>query len=109
MTEVGLQRPGIVALVGQGEATGVPQHVGMGLEAQLGGFASPLDHAREASGGEGRAALAGEDKRRGWILLPLEPTQRPKLVTDDGIRGGVPSSAVTASVFDHVPIRETAV
>ena len=59
------------------------QHVGVGLEAQLGGFASSLDHAREASGGEGRPALAGEDERRGWILLPLQPAQRPQLVATD--------------------------
>ena len=69
--------------IGQGVAGCVPQHVGMGLEAQLSGFASSLDHAREASGGEGRAALAGEDERRGWILLPLKPTQRPQLVATD--------------------------
>jgi hypothetical protein len=33
MAEVGLQRPRIVALVGQREAAGVPQHVRMSLEA----------------------------------------------------------------------------
>ena len=37
--------------------------------------------------GEGRAALAGEHKRRLGILLPLQPTQRPHLIADDGMRG----------------------
>jgi hypothetical protein len=36
---------------------------------------------------EGRAALAGEHERRGWILLALQPAQRPHLVADDGMRG----------------------
>ena len=33
MAEVSLQRPRIVALVGQGDATGVPQHVRVNLDA----------------------------------------------------------------------------
>ena len=42
VAEVGLQRPGIVALVGQGEATGVPQHVRVNLEAKPGSLPSAL-------------------------------------------------------------------
>ena len=37
MPEPALDRPGVVALVGEGVAAGVPQHVGMGLEFQPSG------------------------------------------------------------------------
>ena len=90
MAEVGLQGAGIVALVGQGEATGVPQHVRVDLEAELGSLASALhmrakpavvngeprsvvntngewDPARVAAGA-GRAA-----RRRGSGALPGVP------------------------------------
>jgi len=50
VTEVGLQRPRVVALVRQGEAAGVPEHVRVGLEAQTRLSARPLNHASEASG-----------------------------------------------------------
>jgi hypothetical protein len=36
MPEVSLQRPGVVPLVRESIAAGVPQHVRMSLEAQLG-------------------------------------------------------------------------
>ena len=42
MAKVGLQRPGIVALVGQGEATGVSQHVRVNLEAKPSSLPSAL-------------------------------------------------------------------
>src|SRR5580704_12504664 len=57
VAEIGLQSPRIVALVGQREAAGVTQHVGMGLEAELGGLASTLHKPGKARRGEGRAAL----------------------------------------------------
>ena len=44
MAEIGLQRPRIVALVGQGKTTGVPEHVRVSLETELGGLAGALDH-----------------------------------------------------------------
>ena len=47
--EIGLQRPGVVALVGQREATGVPQHVRVNLEAEPGSLASALQHAGKAA------------------------------------------------------------
>ena len=86
MAEIRLQRPGIVALVGQGEATGVPQHVRMNLDAKPGSLRSALQQPGKARWGEGRTALAGEYERRLGILLPLQPAQRPHLVADDGMR-----------------------
>jgi hypothetical protein len=52
--EIGLQGSGIVALVRQGEAAGMPEHVGVRLEAQLGRFACALHHPRKASRREWR-------------------------------------------------------
>ena len=103
--------------IGQGVA-GACQHVGMGLEAQLGGFASPLEgeprslvktngedgfcsrcsrrSARKLVAGVPRlgltlspwrcsvaeAELADLTERNfgGWILLSLQPTERPQWV-----------------------------
>ena len=50
--EVGLQRARIVAFAGQGVARGVPQHVRVRLEPELGLSARPLDHAGEAGSRE---------------------------------------------------------
>ena len=47
--KVRLQCPGVVPLVGQRVAAGVPQHVRVRLERQLGLPARPFDHAGEAS------------------------------------------------------------
>jgi hypothetical protein len=55
MAEVSLQRSCVVPFVGQRVATGMPEHVRMGLEAQLGLRARPLHHAGEASGREWRS------------------------------------------------------
>jgi hypothetical protein len=57
-----LDRPGVVSLVREGIAAGVPQHVGMDLELQAAGGRGTLDHLGEAGRGKGRAALADEDK-----------------------------------------------
>src|SRR4030095_6193354 len=57
VAKVGLQGARIVSLVGKRKAAGVPQHVGVSLEAQSSLHASALDHAGKAGRGEGRAAL----------------------------------------------------
>jgi hypothetical protein len=43
VAEIGLDRPGIGAVVGQLEAAGVAQHVGVDLEAELGGLTCPFN------------------------------------------------------------------
>ena len=63
VAEVSLQRPRIVALVGQREAAGVAQHVRMSRKARLGLDAGALHHARKACRGERRPPLAGEHER----------------------------------------------
>jgi hypothetical protein len=53
VAQVRLQGSG--ALIGERKAASVPQHVRVGLEAELGLDASPLDHAREPRGAKGAA------------------------------------------------------
>jgi hypothetical protein len=48
MTQVGLQRSGIDALIGQRVAAGMPEHVGMDLEAYLRFVASAVEQLGEA-------------------------------------------------------------
>ena len=83
VAEVGLQRPRVVALVGQRITAGVPQHVRVRLEGQLGLPARPLDHAGEPSGAERCPAFRGEHEGRLGLLLALEPPQRPQFVAED--------------------------
>jgi hypothetical protein len=77
VAEVGLQGTGVVALVGQGVAAGVAEHVGMRLEGQLGLPARPFDHAGEPSRTKRCPAFGGEHKGRLRFLFALEPPQRP--------------------------------
>jgi hypothetical protein len=46
MAEPSLDRPGVVALVGQRVAAGVAQHVGMGLDLKLGASRRALGQSR---------------------------------------------------------------
>jgi hypothetical protein len=56
MSQPALDCPGVVALVGEGVAAGVPQHVRVGLEFKTGAIRGALDHAGEA----GRGARHGQ-------------------------------------------------
>jgi hypothetical protein len=55
-----LDRTGVVALVGERVAAGVPQHGGR-LDLKAGASRDPFDHAGDTGRGESRAALADED------------------------------------------------
>ena len=48
MSEVRLDRPRVVAVVRQFVAAGMPQHVSVRLDAQIGHGGRPLDHAGKA-------------------------------------------------------------
>lgn len=52
-----------VPLVGKGLAAGLPPHVRVRLDLQLGAGRRPLDHLRETARVEGGAPLAEEDER----------------------------------------------
>ena len=82
MPQVSLQGARIVPLVCQGGvATGVPEHVRMGLEAQTRLSASPLNHACEASGAKGRSTFRSEDERRLRLLLALKAPQGTQFIS----------------------------
>ena len=96
--EIRLQRPGIVAFVGEGEPAGVPQHVRVRREAEPGGLAGALYKPGEAARGERRASLAGEHEGDRF-LLTLQPAQCPQLVAQDRMRRrGARLTRRTASV-----------
>ena len=69
MVEVGLDRPGIDAVVGQLEAAGVAQHL------RVTRLTSALDHRLKAPLGEWRAAFRCEHERRFGVLFTLNPPQ----------------------------------
>ena len=73
MAQVSLQGSRVVSFIGQGEPAGMPQHVGMSREAELGSLASALYKLGKAARGERRAALRGKHERRFGVLLALQP------------------------------------
>ena len=95
VAEVGLQGASVVALVSQGKTAGVPQHMRMRFEAQLGLPARPFDHAGEASRTKRCPAFLGEHEGRLGFLLVLKPPQRPRFVSEDwmGAWGALPHPA----------------
>ena len=86
MTEVSLKRSGIVSLVGERVAAGVPEHVRVRLEAKLGPGARALNHAGETSRREWSTAFRGEHERRFGLLFALKPPQGAQLVPEDRMR-----------------------
>jgi hypothetical protein len=54
MPEVGLDRPRVVAVVGELIAAGVAEHVGVNFDTEASLEARALDHAREAGGTQRR-------------------------------------------------------
>src|SRR5580698_5498588 len=72
-----------MTFVGQREAAGVAQHVGMGLELEASHGASTLDHAGKSRCGERGTAFGGEHEWRLRILLPSQPAKRPQFIAAD--------------------------
>ncbi len=54
MTESPLDRPGVVTLVGERVAAGVPEHVRMGLQFEASADRGGLDHPGKARGRDSR-------------------------------------------------------
>lgn len=68
--EIGLQGARVVPLVGQRVATGVPQHVRVRLEGQLGLPARPLNHSGKPRSAKGGSPF-GREGRLSALLLTL--------------------------------------
>src|SRR6516165_10413715 len=77
MAQVSLQCPCVVPFACQSVAAGVPKHVWVGLEAELGLSAGPLDHASEPCSAEGCSTFRCEHERRLGLLFSLEAPQSP--------------------------------
>jgi len=73
MTQIMLDRPGILAVVGELIAGSVAQHVGMDRELDTGLSSGPANDLAHRIGGEWRLALADEHVGCIWVV-PLQPT-----------------------------------
>jgi hypothetical protein len=63
MAEIGLQRAGIVAGIGQRKPARMAQHLRMGLEIEAGSSPDTLDHLGKTSSREWRTAIAHKHER----------------------------------------------
>ncbi len=79
MTEPILNALRVVAGIGQGIATGVPEHVSMHWKGEACARADALDQAIDGVGRERAAALSGEDEGR-VRRLPAQLAQGADLV-----------------------------
>src|SRR4051794_5746338 len=57
VAEIRLQRPSVVAAIGQGESASMSEHVRMHLDLKLGSLCGSFQHPGKAGSGERRAAL----------------------------------------------------
>ena len=90
MPKVRLQRSGIDPVIGELEAAGVPQHVGVHLDPQASGGAGAFDHAVETRRRERCPALRYESRTLIWssTTAATKTAQRPP----------AKSTAVTAAI-----------
>src|SRR5262249_31123090 len=75
VAEIGLDGASVVAVVGELEPAGMPQHVGMHKECEFRNHARPGNHALISGYGQRRATLRDEDVWGGWGFA-LELAQR---------------------------------
>ena len=75
MAEIVLDRPRVLAVVGQLVAAGVPQHVAVNEEGKARSLTSTSDHALIPGHAERRLALGHEDvdTARALRRFPLKP------------------------------------
>jgi hypothetical protein len=70
VAQIVLQSAGVVAIVGQFEAAGVAQHVGMDGKRHLGGLPQPSNEVVEAHWADRPATLADKDVGFRGIVAP---------------------------------------
>jgi len=97
--EVVLQRPRVVAIVGELEPAGMAEHVWVDGEWFLGGLAEALDEAVEPNGADWPAAL-GHEYVGVFRVIASKLTQCSHLVTADGVHAG-------NTAFDAVNVQAT--
>jgi hypothetical protein len=85
VSEVILQRAGIVTGVRQRVATGMTEHVRVYLKGQAGFLPGTLDRPVKRISCEGTASLRHKDKRR-FRCLTVQSAQRAKLIAADRMR-----------------------
>ena len=83
-----LDRAGIVLAMGEGEAAGMAQHVGMDGEGEFGCRPDRRQLLSESGGTRRCAPLGGEQVRGGRCLLALQPAQGAQLGAADRVHTG---------------------
>jgi hypothetical protein len=107
-----LQRPGVMAVVGELVAARVPQHVRVDGEGELGRGADCRQELAEGRGRHGPAPLGGEDVDARWHLLALQAPERLDFIAPDEMHAGAAVLAagdVVAALdeVEHVPAQGT--
>src|SRR5262249_16346495 len=107
VAEVGLERAGVDAIVGEREAAGVAQQVRMSRERKSGQFSSPADHFEEP-GPRHRAAAFGVEDEAALQVLPSQLAQCPDFLAGEWVRAintvfGPPHMDAAAIKLDHIP------
>jgi len=103
VAEVVLQPSSVHAFAGQGVASGIPQHVEVDREWQLGAFACAFDHPGNAHAAEGLAALIDEDI--GWLDPALGVIALQGLVVCSISDGAAASTARAVGILGEPPPR----
>src|SRR5215472_12112878 len=82
--EVVLQGAGVLPIVRELEAAGVPEHVRVHREAKRARLADPRERLAEACRGHRRVSFGLEQVAPIW-QLPPQPSQRPKLLAAERV------------------------
>ena len=90
MAKVVLDCPGVLAVVGELVAAGMPQHVAVDEEREAGSLTSPCDHALIASHAQRRQAFGDERVGAGWSFT-LEPAQARSSLPSNRMNAGFPA------------------
>jgi len=90
--EIGLDGASVVAVVGQLEPAGMPQHVGMNAKGEFRSYARPGHHALISGCGKRCASFRDEDVWGCW-RFPQELAQCPTFPGRYRMHAGIPSLA----------------
>jgi hypothetical protein len=94
VAEVGLDGASIVAVIGELEPAGMPQHVGMHEEREFRSHARPGNHALISGCGQRRVTFRDEDVRRRWGFAQ-ELAQRAAFPRRYRMHAGIPALGPT--------------